>query len=149
MYGQTNNDTVKNFEIICLKDYYNQEGIVFKENYDPHIDIPDMKLRFTPTLDEVKEVEMIFQRDYGKLNSQNTDVKTFYANYVRQYIGYIDTAGNKIIRICLTDNSNKRKMRRILGKNWETRYHVDLSEKFTYAWNVVHIDLNKRQIILK
>jgi hypothetical protein len=68
---------------------------------------------------------------------------------VRQYIGYFNTSGNKIIKMLLTDNSNKRKTKRILGRNWETRYHVDLSEKFTYAWNVVDIDLNKKKIILK
>jgi hypothetical protein len=141
-----NADTIKHYEAICLKDYYNQTGIIFKDSYDPHIDIPDMKERYTPTLDDVKNAEIIFQRDYGKLTNQNTEIKTYYANFVRQYIGYLDTVGNKIIKIYLTDNSNKRKTKRILGKNWELKYHVDLSEKFTYAWDVVNINLTSESI---
>ena len=142
-------DTSKGINVIFLPDYYKQKGIVFTKEYDLKIDLGNIKERFTPSVDEIKKAEDIFFRDYPTVTKQTIDTKKYFCNYLRQYVGYIDSSGNKNLMMQLIDNSKPKKMRRILGRDWETRYIVYLSDRSPFPYIVLTVDLNKEQIVKK
>ena len=149
LHAKQTSDTPKGINVITLPDYYKQKGIVFTEAYDLKIDIGNIKKRFTPSIDEIKKAEDIFFRDYAVVTKQNIDTKKYFYNYLRQYVGYIDCFGNKNLMMQIIDNSKPGKMHRILGKNWEKRYMVYLSDKSPFSYIVLTVDLNKEQILKK
>lgn len=149
LHAKQTSDTTKGINVISLPDYYKQKGIVFTEAYDLKIDLGKIKKRFTPSIDEIKKAEDIFFRDYATVTKQRIDTKKYFCNYLRQYVGYIDSIGNKNLMMQLIDNSKPKKIRRILGRDWEMRYIVYLSDKSPFSNIVLTVDLNKEQIVKK
>lgn len=139
-------DTAKGLEVISLPDYYNQKGIVFTEHYNLKVDLGDIKGRYSPSMNEIRKAEEIFFRDYATFTKQHIDPKKYFCNYVRQYIGYLDSNGSKILSMQLIDNSKPRRMNRILGRNWEMRYIVYLSDEIPFSNIVLIVDLTKGKI---
>ena len=140
-------DSTKGVTVIYLPEYYKQKGVVFTEDYDLKIDLGDIRERYTPSIDEIKNAELIFFRDYATVTKQSINTKEYFCNYLRQYVGYIDNKGSKKLMMQLIDNSKPRKMKRLLGKNWENKYVVYLSDNSPFSYIVITIDLNKDQII--
>jgi hypothetical protein len=78
------------------------DAAIFPEN---SIDIFPGKSRFTPTHDEVKSAEMSLINQLKELNSEKLNqhdspvIDKNLKKYKRQYFGYIDENGNKILFI--------------------------------------------------
>ncbi|WP_343673617.1 hypothetical protein [Chitinophaga sp.] len=128
--AQTKIDTVKQFEIVELPGYYKEKGIIFNEEYLVGIDMKDKKYRFTPTVEDIKNVEEIFIKQYNQVQQTNIDTKDFFCHWVRQYVGFIDNNGKKNIILQLINNKRPGKINRLLGRGWETNFVVMLSDDF-------------------
>ncbi len=88
----------------------NFEGVIFDENYTMLLNnyIDPKYQRFTPTLADIKSVENILQKklketykndtnNYMRLSSQA--IHSRLKKFCRQYFGYIDKSGKKIIHV--------------------------------------------------
>lgn len=140
-------DSTKGVKVIFLPEYYKQMGVIFTPEYDLNIDLGDITERYSPSIDEIKRAESIFFRDYTKVTNQSIHVKEYFRNYLRQYVGYVDSKGIKKLMMKLIDNSKPRRMKRILGKGWESRYVSYLSDDNPFSYIVVTIDLDKDQLV--
>jgi hypothetical protein len=140
-------DSTRQYDTIHLKSYYSQVGVLFKKDYDARLGYQNVKGHFTPSREDAIRAEEIFARDYPTITGKNINVRTFYNSYVRQYVGYIDTAGNRILRILLTDNSKPEKVRRVFGENWERRFTIYASFKRPFEWALINVDLTRGKLV--
>lgn len=107
--------------IIELKEYYDGKGIIFNENYDPHILLKDAKKRFTPNDSAIIESEKILLEQYSTVNKAKSGKSLKKFN--RQYIGYINANGDKIVLIQLLKIKSQAKMNdKFL--DWQSEYIV-------------------------
>ena len=129
----------KQYKEINLKEYYSESGIIFNKEYAISSLLKNIKYRYSPDIEDVKKAEDKFFMSLKAINSTNN-----YSKWVRQYVGYIDKNENKNIVISFINNSQPRKVVRLLGKNWKWDYVEMLSDEF-YKINyyyVVNIDIN-------
>lgn len=93
--------------VVCqikIVDTKNYTGAIFPNTYDlPYSENPPLEKRFTPTTDQIHELETKLKSQIKKLNSgthyDGPNIHKRLRNYVRQYIGYINDKGEKIIYI--------------------------------------------------
>lgn len=123
-------DTSRQFTIIYLPSYYKEEGVIFSKEYIAGIEMDNLQSRYTPTKDDIIAAEEIFKNKFNDIRQTDIDTKKKFCHWVRQYIGLVDTNGNKNIIVQLVDNTKPRKTNRLLGKNWETVFVVMLSDNF-------------------
>ena len=94
-------DTAKQFKVVQLPNYYKEKGIIFSKDYTVGIDMRNKKYRYTPTMDDISKAEEIFNKQYNQLQKTNVDTKKFFCHWVRQYVGLVDSNGNKNIIVQL------------------------------------------------
>ena len=128
--AQSNIDTTKKFNMVYLPDYYKEKGIFFNKDYVVGIDMNQLQFRYTPTKKDLIKAEELFNKKYNELERNSIDTKKFFCHWVRQYIGLIDSNGNKNIIVQLIDNTKPRKLNRLLGKDWETEFVIYFSDPF-------------------
>ncbi len=98
--------------------------------------------RFTPTKQDIDKAEVALNRDLKTLNRQNLNqtstpvIHKKLRKYKRQYFGYIDKNGERILLInCFWDKESER--------NWLNNRVVVL-DGGSYYWNVKYnIDKDK------
>lgn len=81
------------------------KGVIVNENVDIFVD--DKKEWFEPSLQEVKKAEQLLANQIEELNKEKLNQRSEECpvidrnlnKYIRQYIGYINTSGEKIILI--------------------------------------------------
>lgn len=128
--AQSNIDTTKKFNVVRLPDYYKVPGVIFGKDYVVGIDMKQLQSRYTPTLADITKVEETFNKKYNELQKTNVDTKAFFCRWVRQYVGLIDSNGNKNIIVQLINNTKPRKINRLLGKDWESIFIIMLADSF-------------------
>ena len=136
-FGQTNTTFTK-------ADHYKTNKFnvaIFPANY---IDlIPGQ--RFTPTRQEIDKAEIILIKDLKALNkqfgnqSQTPIIHKNLSKYNRQYFGYIDKNGDKILLINCFWSKNKDDTNRWLTSRIRTL------DGGSYYWNV-KFDIDKEQL---
>ncbi len=142
--AQNNNaDTGKKVNIVYLPDYYKGKGIVFSGDYAVGIDMTNKRYRYTPSKEDISKAEEIFSTQYNQLQQTNINVKDFFCCWVRQYIGLVDSNGNKNIIVQLVNNKNPMKIRRLLGKDWEKVFTIMLADSFYAVSNRFRINIDK------
>jgi|WetSurMetagenome_2_1015567.scaffolds.fasta_scaffold01666_13 hypothetical protein len=120
---------------------------IFPANSDDLVPGP----RFTPTRDDIDRAEFILKRDLKKLNSdlinQPPIIHENLNHYKRQYFGYYDEKGQKILLInCFWDRPGIEKfntwwlkgMIYVLdgGSNfWSVKYNIDRENLFDLSIN--------------
>jgi hypothetical protein len=115
----SNLDTLHRFNLVHLPIYYKAKGIIFSTDYVVGIDMKNKQSRYTPSIGDISNLEEIFSKKYNEVQKSNVDTKDFFCHWVRQYVGLIDSDGNKNIIVQLINNTKPRKVRRLLGKKWE------------------------------
>lgn len=140
--AQNTNDTTKKINVIHLPNYYKEPGIIFNKDYVVGIDMKQLKSRYTPTIDDIIKAEEILSKKYNEVQKTNVDTKNFFCRWVRQYIGLIDSNGNKNIIVQLIDNTKPRKINKLLGKNWEDVYIIMLADSFYKVSNRFRINID-------
>ena len=136
-------------------------GVLFKEIGDCFLCLQD-KERFTPTIDEIEKAEQILKQKLETVNRQGMnqvdDCPIIHKNlksYRRQYFGYIDSSGHKIIyatfnwdRYTLLDrihgyhkdeNENWKKEKEMIldgcSYHWEIKINLKTEELFDLGVN--------------
>ena len=140
------NSTNKKCAIVYLPNYYKEKGVIFDKDYVVGIDMRTLKYRYTPTIDDVTKAEEIFSKQYNQLQGKDVDVKKFFCHWVRQYVGLVDSSGNKNIIVQLINNAKPRKINRLLGKDWETDFVIMLSDSFYDVSTIFRINIDTDQI---
>jgi len=128
--GQNKTEETNPFSIVNLPKFYKEKGIIFNEDYAVGIDIKNLKNRFSPTVTDIERAEEIFSNRYNHLQGTSIDVKSSFCNWVRQYIGVVDSNGKRNIIVQLVNNKKPGKINRLLGKGWENNFVVMLSDDF-------------------
>lgn len=119
-----------NSKEIELKCYYKYPANVFISEYDPWINLGDVKNRFTPNEDEIKEAESIFLDTYNAIRENDKRFRSFkklesprryFYKWRRNYIGYVNSEGHRIILMYLINFNRKMealKMNENLGEEF-------------------------------
>jgi hypothetical protein len=128
--AQDNFDTSRQFNIVHLPEYYKEEGIVFNKSYKIAVDITNIQSRYSPTESDIKKAEEIFMKKYNGIQKDSINVSSYFASWVRQYVGVIDKNNNKNLIVQLINNKNRNKTNRLLGKGWEDNFVIMLADSF-------------------
>ena len=126
------------------------KAIVFKENYKPPIKLPPNIEMFSPSDEEINLAELlIFERYDTDINwsKKTKNVKKKYWKYNRQYLGYIDSQGNKKIVINLLNFKCKKKALEQF-EGWEKGFFVGFGEYYEKNSLRLVADLTSKKISL-
>ena len=130
------------------------KGVIFKENGGCFMCLQDEK-RFSPTIDDIQKAELIIKKNLRQVNESklNQDYKHCpiihkeLKSYRRQYFGYIDNNGDKIIYA--TFNWDKfsvfdrlRGYHKNIYQNWREERIIVL-DGCSYHWGI-KINLNRK-----
>ena len=120
-------------------------GVIFKGNGDSFLRIED-KERFTPTIAEIEKAEQILKMKLETVNEQRMNqvdncpiIHKKLKSYRRQYFGYIEDNGNKIIYT--TFNWDRYTASdRLLGyydesENWKQEKEI-VMDGCSYHWEI-------------
>ncbi|MFC0878936.1 hypothetical protein ACE01N_20245 [Saccharicrinis sp. FJH2] len=137
------------------------KGVIFKENATCFMCLID-KQRFTPTINDIEKAEQILKKNLKTINKQRINqvdncpiIHKKLKSYRRQYFGYIDSVGNKIIyasfnwdRYTLLDrlrgyykdeHENWKKEREMFldgcSYHWEIKINLNTGELFNLSVN--------------
>ena len=141
--------TNKKNVIVYLSNYYKEKGVIFDKDYVVGIDMVNLKYRYKPTVDDVTKSEDVFNKQYNQLQGKNVDVKKFFCKWVRQYVGLVDSNGNKNIIVQLIENIKPRKINQLLGKNWETDFVIYLSDPHPVLGLLFRINIDTGEMTTK
>ena len=141
-FSQNIIDTTKKVNVVHMPEYYKEKGVIFSEDYFVGIDMKGIKSRYTPTIDDLVKSEDIFSRKYNDIEKRNVVTRDFFCHWVRQYVGLIDSTGNKNIIVQLIDNRKPRKINKLLGKNWEDVFTIMLADSFYKVSKIFRININ-------
>lgn len=121
----------------------NFEGYIFPKEYMMEVPFENMKERFTPTYQDVILVESIVKEQLVVINSSrlnqiggNPVIHKELRIYKRQYVGYIDTNGDRIVWINFI-------WKREIPKTWNKDILIVL-DGGSYFWNL-KVLLNKNK----
>lgn len=124
----------------------NSIGEVFKENFDSN-EIDKSLKRFTPTIDEINQAEIILTNNFKKEN-KSKDGKFISRNlndYKRQYIGFFNSNGDKIIHISFYLDKNSKQQDDQFRKE---DYKMTLDGGVSYWIAKINLKTNKLENIL-
>lgn len=122
------------------------KGYIFpeKQAVDKYI-YEEANARFTPTRQEIKQAEVIIARELKRMNDslgvQVRDIGTIYHNldaYLRQYVGFIDPLGNKVIWVNFVKAESRYEERL-------EKFVIEVSDGGANYWNV-KVDLTENNI---
>src|SRR6185312_262103 len=101
------------------------QGVIFPASYSNDI---REKGRFTPGKEEINEAETALSQIWNKVNvaqknikSKLTNVTPYFSNYMRQYYGYSEEHGQRVIYIHLLNFSDKPLAAKYF-MGWGSRY---------------------------
>lgn len=147
--AQYNTSTTKKNDVVYIPKYYKEKGVIFSEDYVVSIDITQLKNRYTPTIEDIDKLEDIFSKKYNEIQKTNFDTKDFFCHWVRQYVGFIDSSGNKNIIVQLINNTKPRKINKLLGKNWEDAFVIMLADSFYKVSTIFRINIDTNGMVTK
>lgn len=111
------------------------EGYVFCSKYNTGTLLFLQNSRFTPNEDEIAEIELLIKKQIKDLNSNKINqvkgcpiLHKKLKNYKRQYLGYYDKNGNKVIWVNFIWYKK-------LSDNWYEELQIVL-DGCSYFWNV-------------
>lgn len=134
-------------------DIFKGRAIVFTQEYNPPIKLPSGVELFTPSEEDVVKAELTLHQKYNEdLNEvawfkKEKDVKNKYWKYNRQYLGFVDQAGNKNVIINLLNFKCKKKAKEQF-EGWEEFFFIGFGEY--YEKNSVRfvVNLSTKQLRL-
>ncbi|MDR2854017.1 MAG: hypothetical protein LBV31_01785 [Prevotellaceae bacterium] len=131
------------------------EGVIFLKNADCFLCLGNKK-RFSPTLTDIQKAETILKQNIKKENNplinQGDNCPVIHknlANYRRQYFGYVDENGNKIIYITFYWNKytildRLKEYEKVANDTWKTEKSMVL-DGCSHYWEI-NINLDKQEL---
>lgn len=117
-------------------------GEVFKENFKTN-EIDKSFNRFTPTIIEVNQAELILNKEFLNKIKREIDgkfIRKNLNNYKRQYLGYIDSNGDKIIFISFFLDKNIKKQD---DQFWREEYRIMFDGGASFWVAEINLKTNK------
>lgn len=122
----------------------NFAGYIFDRSYNANFTILSQKERYTPTKENIRQVEIIINEQIDSLNKLRINqgdgcpiIDKKLKKYTRQYVGFINTKGEIVVWINLI---------------WGRRHDKELSEKLVFMnggcsshWNVM-VNLSTKEL---
>ncbi|WP_334126872.1 hypothetical protein [Empedobacter brevis] len=125
-------------EMKCFK------GYIFEQEYNAAWINGITKDRFTPTKEDITKVEEVLKKNLKTINVNIPNqggkcpiIHKKIKKYNRQYVGYIDTEGNKIIWVNFIWEKN-------CPENWNKEL-VDIFDGCSHYWNI-KVNLSKEML---
>jgi len=132
------------------QDFFKGKAIIFNKNYKPPIKLPSNIERFSPSDEEIILTESLIANRYDKdinWGKETKNVKKKYWKYNRQYLGYIDSQGNKKIVINLL-NFKCRKKAQEKFEGWKNGFVIGFGEYYEKNSLRLVADLTSKKISL-
>jgi len=128
--------------------YY--DGVIFPVSYKD----TDPKIAFLPSANEIKESEISLAKIYNQVNllggkyfrNMIVDVSPHFANYKRQYFGYVNDKGQRVVYINLLNFKNKEDVNKYLT-NWKHKFIVGYDGFFEHSMAQFSYNLATREIV--
>lgn len=122
----------------------NSIGEVFNENFESNA-IENSLKRFTPTIEEVNLAEHILRLGLKKLKSKDGRfISRNLKDYKRQYLGYINSDGDKMLHISFYLDKNSKKQD---NRFWKEEYKMILDGGISYWIMKINLNTNKLENI--
>ena len=130
----------------AIAEFYKSHGTDCAIFPDTYSDFPFLKNKFTPTHQQVDNAELILKKQLRTVNidsgyqnqNQGPVIHKKLNNYKRQYFGYIDKAGHRILLINFFWSDH------VFGKDWLFGY-VMVDDGGSSFWNI-KIDLDAQKL---
>jgi len=128
--------------LISTKNY---EGYVFYAKHSVWYEIKNQKERYTPTEDDINKAELLIREQIKEINSSLENqfdgcpvIHENLPNYYRQYVGYINNNGEKIIWVNFIwkDKTSVIKLKEDI---------VETLDGCSYFWNI-EVNINKSKL---
>lgn len=113
-------------------------GVIFPKEYDCYLfDNPD---RFTPTSNDINELEILLNKNIEVINTNKFKplIHKNLNNYYRQYIGFYNEKGEKIIHVNFLWKEDVHSSE----EKWKTEWY-DVADGGSYYWNIKYNLVNK------
>lgn len=133
-------------EIVHLPQYYREDGAIFSKDYPVGIEMKNFQYRYTPSIEDITKAEAILSSGYSEIPDNKIDSFSVLKRWVRQYVGLIDTSGNKNIIVQLINNTKPRKIKNLLGKGWKQSFVIMLSDSFYEVSTRFRINIDRGSI---
>lgn len=119
----------------------NSIGEVFKENFETN-EIDKLLKRFTPTIEEINQAENILKLNFKKSNKSKDGrfISRNLKDYKRQYLGYINSNGDKMLHVSFDLNKNNKKQD---DRSWKEEYKIILDGGVSYWIAIINLKTNK------
>ncbi len=133
---------IKENENACLIRNKKSIGEVFKENFDSN-EIDESLKRFTPSIEEINQVEIILNKEFFRKIKSEVDgkfIRKNLNNYKRQYLGYKDSNGDKIVFISFFLDGNIKKQD---DQFWKEEYRIMFDGGASFWVAEINLKTNK------
>jgi len=140
--------TDSKFEIVEGKDF---KGAIIPADYKINFNKNQLAQRFTPSKEDIIQAEIALTENYNKTMKKDPrvhrfkkikNVRSYFKDYVRQYLGYINEEGEKIIWIHLVRFEKLQKEIGNIQLDWKSNIINGLGDVF-YE-NMMTLAFNKR-----
>lgn len=136
-------------KVFTMNEIFPAKGVILPSNIQYFGKDAKDKERFTPSIQEVKIAEWvtlnnldIYDQNGSKLIIPSIDA---IMNYFRQYFGYIESDGSKIIVIYYMNVMEQP----ILFKNWDNACSIGAGDDYYQNTHLVWIDITNKKRIFK
>jgi hypothetical protein len=136
---------IKENENAYLISNNNSFGEIFNENFESNA-IENSLKRFTPTIEEVNQAENILKLGFKKSNKSKDGrfISRNLKDYKRQYLGYINSDGEKMLHISFYLDKNSKKQD---NRFWKEEYKMILDGGTSYWIVKINLKTNKLENI--
>jgi hypothetical protein len=145
----------QDISLIKIDSLYKETGVIFPKEYELSIIIQNMDKRYTPSLKDVAKADKIFLDNYNLANKSNSitkeaksipNTRKYFNCFIRQYVGYYDTKGNKNILIHLIDNSKPKKVRKRIGDGWRKYFVIIFAQPMPFDILTYRVDISDEKL---
>lgn len=149
-FAQEKTEVVNASQLIDINEIYQAKGVIFSESVHYFGKDALNKERFTPSIAEVRIAEKIILNSY-LFNKENNNSKysgrnvEIIMNYYRQYFGYLESDGSKIIVIYFMNVKDKP----LLFQDWEKVCVVGFGDEYYKNSDIMWINITKNERILR
>lgn len=139
---------------IAESSFFEKSGVVFTSCHDTHTNTHGLLSRFSPSPADIERADELFPSLYvnrmpeelvkKSMVRRKNGLRNFYRCYVRQYLGFIDQGGNRIILLKLLNFRKKSFQERF--ENWENQYFTGFGSFYEENLKTFKIDLTNNDL---
>ncbi|MFD0975367.1 hypothetical protein, partial [Salinimicrobium gaetbulicola] len=142
------------FEIIKGTDF---KGAIIPADYEVNFNKDQLAHRFTPTREDIIEAEIALTENYNKSMKNDSrvygfkkvkNVRSHFNNYIRQYLGYVNEKGERIIWIQLVQYERLQKELDNIQLDWKSEIISGLGDVFYENITILAYNKNRDKLMI-